>query len=122
MFELAQRAELLKFEAIKEFQKRGVLHEVRIRAFPGPRSFLEIHYGKRFRHGMWWREPIHIKLGNWRERKSIAKLLRRIHMRMIRLPWATLKEETAISQEMASIAQQNARCHRDENNFIAELR
>ena len=93
-----RKADMIR-AATRRFLKHEINHHVWFSEGSGPNSQLFINYGYQSPSGVWERKALQIRLGNWRERRSLLPVLNKIHEATRALPWRALKEETALAKE-----------------------
>ena len=98
MSERERKAELVHVAA-RRFLKHEINHRVWFSEGAGPNSVLFINYGYQSPSGVWEREALQIRLGNWRERKSLRHIVTEINNAISQLPWADLRNETFLTKE-----------------------
>ena len=99
MIDVEKRKAALIFAASRKFLKYGINHKVRFSEGKGPKSVLFINYGYQSPGGVWERKAMQIRLGNWRERKSLRHIVTEINNAIAQLPWADLRNETLLTKE-----------------------
>ena len=113
---IEERKADLVHAAARRFLKHEINHHVWFSEGKGPNSQLFIDYGYCSPGGVWEREPMQIRLGNWRERKSLVPVLKKIDAATRSLNWRKLKEETALAKENKA-----RRASRDDTHLKALL-